>query len=281
MKSACLHRPRTLFIRRMNIQKMLQQVQQMQGQMQKTQAELGSKTFEATVAGGRVTVTANGHGDIQGVKISREVVDPADVEVLQDLVLSAIQQVQQKVKESQAAEMGKLTGGLGLPPGMGFLSLARFNDGLQEAGRITHCSCAWGACSGFRFLGHLAAQRQNARLAFGVLGLGDLVIGDIHLAESRPGEQVVGAKGGGHQAGSDGLLDAAGLHQRHAQRVPTVEELRVQFHAATVERDGGLQIPYSQVTAGFVKKGVDGFRVHGIVQAGDDPGFTGPVRRLS
>ncbi len=120
MKSACLHSSRTLFILRMNIQKMLQQVQQMQGQMQKTQAELGSKTFEATVAGGRVTVTANGHGDIQGVKISREVVDPADVEVLQDLVLSAIQQVQKKVKESQAAEMGKLTGGLGLPPGMGF-----------------------------------------------------------------------------------------------------------------------------------------------------------------
>jgi DNA-binding YbaB/EbfC family protein len=104
----------------MNIQKMLQQVQQMQGQMQKTQAELGSKTFEATVAGGRVSVTANGHGDIQGLKISREVVDPADVEMLQDLVLSAIQQVQNMVKESQAAEMGKLTGGLGLPPGMGF-----------------------------------------------------------------------------------------------------------------------------------------------------------------
>lgn len=104
----------------MNIQKMLQQVQQMQGQMQKSQAELGSKIFEVSVAGGKVVVTANGHGDIQGVKFAKEVVDPEDVAMLQDLVLSAIQQVQKKVKDSQAEEMGKLTGGLGLPPGMGF-----------------------------------------------------------------------------------------------------------------------------------------------------------------
>jgi DNA-binding YbaB/EbfC family protein len=104
----------------MNIQKMLQQVQQMQGQMQKTQAELAARIFEATVAGGKVSVTANGHGDIQGLKIAREVVDPEDVEMLQELVLSAVQQVQKKVKDSQAAEMGKLTGGLGLPSGMGF-----------------------------------------------------------------------------------------------------------------------------------------------------------------
>lgn len=104
----------------MNIQKMLQQVQQMQGQMQKTQAELASRTFETSVAGGRVSATANGHGDIQGLKISREVVDPDDVGMLEDLVLSAIQQVQKMVKDGQAAEMGKLTGGLGLPPGMGF-----------------------------------------------------------------------------------------------------------------------------------------------------------------
>lgn len=107
-------------IRLMDIQKMLKQVQQMQGQMQKTQAELGSKTFEASVAGGRISVTANGHGDVLGLKIAREVVDPEDVEILEGLLLAAIQQVQKKVKDGQSAEMGKLTGGLGLPPGMGF-----------------------------------------------------------------------------------------------------------------------------------------------------------------
>lgn len=103
----------------MNIQKMMKQVQQMQSQMQKAQADLGTKTFEASVAGGRVVVTANGHGDIQSVKIAKEVVDPNDVDMLQDLVLSAVQQAQAKVKETQAKEMGKLTGGMGLPPGLG------------------------------------------------------------------------------------------------------------------------------------------------------------------
>ena len=102
----------------MNIQKMLKQVQQMQGQMQQTQAELAAKSFEASVAGGRVTVTINGQGDVQGIKIAKEVVDPEDVDMLQDLVLSAIQQAQKQVKDTQAAEMGKLAGGMGLPPGM-------------------------------------------------------------------------------------------------------------------------------------------------------------------
>lgn len=106
--------------RRMDIQKMMKQVQQMQSQMQKSQAELAALNFEATVAGGKVVVTANGQGEIQSVKIAKEIIDPEDVDMLQDLVLSAVQQVQKKVKDTQAAEMGKLTGGLGLPPGMGF-----------------------------------------------------------------------------------------------------------------------------------------------------------------
>lgn len=104
----------------MNIQKMMKQVQDMQSQMQKSQAELGTKTFESTVAGGKIVVTANGHGDIQNIQIAKEVVDPEDVQMLQDLLLSAVQQVQKKVKDTQAAEMGKMTGGMGLPPGMGF-----------------------------------------------------------------------------------------------------------------------------------------------------------------
>lgn len=104
----------------MNIQKMMKQVQEMQSQMQKSQAALGTKVFESTVAGGKIVVTANGHGDIQSIKIAKEVVDPEDVDMLQDLLLSAVQQVQQKVKDTQAAEMGKMTGGMGLPPGLGF-----------------------------------------------------------------------------------------------------------------------------------------------------------------
>lgn len=103
----------------MDIQKMMKQVQQMQSQMQKSQAELSKRTFESTVAGGKIVVTANGQGDITGLTIAKEVVDPSDVEMLQELLLSAVQQVQKKVKDTQAAEMGKLTGGMSLPPGLG------------------------------------------------------------------------------------------------------------------------------------------------------------------
>ena len=104
----------------MNIQKMMKQVQRMQAQMQQAQADLETKLVETSVAGGRVTVTATGQGDIKSIKIAKEVVDPDDVEMLQDLVLSAVQQAQAKVKEVASSEMGKITGGMGLPPGMGF-----------------------------------------------------------------------------------------------------------------------------------------------------------------
>ncbi len=104
----------------MDIQKMMKQVQKMQADMQQAQAGLGEKTVEASVAGGRVTVTANGLGDITAIKIAKEVVDPNDIDMLQDLVLSAVRQAQDKVKEVASGEMGKITGGMGLPPGLGF-----------------------------------------------------------------------------------------------------------------------------------------------------------------
>jgi len=104
----------------MNIQKMMKQVQQMQGQMQKAQAEKAAPTFEARDAGGKITATANGHGEIQGIRIAKEVVDPEDAEMLQELVLTAVREAQKKAREHQAAEMGKMTGGMGLPPGLGF-----------------------------------------------------------------------------------------------------------------------------------------------------------------
>ena len=87
----------------------------MQAGMQKTQEELANKNVEASVAGGKVTVVANGAGDVQSIRIDPSVVDPEDVEFLQELVLSGVQEAVTKGKEMAAAEMSKLTGGLGLP----------------------------------------------------------------------------------------------------------------------------------------------------------------------
>ena len=74
----------------MNIQKMMKQAQKMQEQMQRTQEELGQRTIEATAGGGKITVTANGAGDVLSIKISKDVVDPNDVEMLEDLVLTGV-----------------------------------------------------------------------------------------------------------------------------------------------------------------------------------------------
>lgn len=104
----------------MNIAKMMKQAQQMQKKMGEMQAELAEKEFESSVGGGKVTVVANGAGDVVSVKIDPAVVDPDDVEMLEDLVLSGVKQAIGQAKEMSQAEMGKLTAGLGLPPGMGF-----------------------------------------------------------------------------------------------------------------------------------------------------------------
>jgi len=99
----------------MDIQKLMKQAQEMQAGMQKTQEELANKNVEASVGGGKVTVVANGSGDVQSIQIDPSVVDPEDVDFLQDLVLSGVQEAVTKGKEMAAAEMSKLTGGLGLP----------------------------------------------------------------------------------------------------------------------------------------------------------------------
>ena len=104
----------------MNIQKMMKQAQKMQEQLAQTQAELAEQTFEASVGGGKVTVVATGGGDVTSIKISKEVVDPEDVEILEDLILSGVKQAIEKGRAASQSEMGKLTSGLGLPPGMGF-----------------------------------------------------------------------------------------------------------------------------------------------------------------
>jgi len=102
----------------MNLKKMMQQATKMQEQMQVTQAGLADQTVSATAGGGKVTVTANGAGDILAIKIDPSVVDPGDVEMLEDLILSGVQKALEESKALSQAEMGKLTAGLGLPPGM-------------------------------------------------------------------------------------------------------------------------------------------------------------------
>lgn len=104
----------------MNIAKMMKQAQQMQKRMGEMQTELAAREVQASVAGGKVTVTANGAGDVLGIKIDPAVVDPEDVELLEDLVLSAVKQAVEQGKALSQQEMSKLTAGLGLPPGLGF-----------------------------------------------------------------------------------------------------------------------------------------------------------------
>ena len=95
--------------------KILQQAQQMQGRLQEMEQELQNQTVSATAGGGMVTVEADGKGQIKRVKIDASVVNPADVEMLEDLVLVAVTEAQKKAAELARQEMGKLTGGMGLP----------------------------------------------------------------------------------------------------------------------------------------------------------------------
>lgn len=104
----------------MNLKKMMQQAAKMQEQMQSAQAELADKQVTATAGGGKVTVVANGAGDVISIKIDKSVVDPEDVEMLEDLILSGVQKAITEGKELAQSEMSKLTAGMGLPPGMGF-----------------------------------------------------------------------------------------------------------------------------------------------------------------
>jgi DNA-binding YbaB/EbfC family protein len=98
----------------MNLNKLMKQAQKMQEQMAKTQAELENKTVEVSAAGGKVKVTANGAGDVLAIKIDKEVVDPNDVEFLEEMVLRAVQQAMEQGKAVAQSEMSRITGGLQL-----------------------------------------------------------------------------------------------------------------------------------------------------------------------
>ncbi len=98
-----------------NMQKMMKQMQKMQKDMQKAQEELAEKKIEGSAGGGMVTVIANGNKEILEVTIKEEVVDPEDIEMLQDLVLAATNDAIKKVDELTNETMGKFTKGMNLP----------------------------------------------------------------------------------------------------------------------------------------------------------------------
>lgn len=98
-----------------NIGNMMKQVQQMQAKMEELQAELLEMEIDASSGGGMVKVVVNGKGDMISIEIDPEVVDKEEVEMLQDLILAAINQAKEKAAEIQAEHMSSLTGGMNLP----------------------------------------------------------------------------------------------------------------------------------------------------------------------
>lgn len=101
-----------------DMQKQLQQMQDMQRRMDSLQGEIEKMEATATSGGGAVTVTVNGSKQITSVGIKPDVVDPEDVEMLEDLILTAANEALRQMEEISQSEMSKLTGSLGLPPGI-------------------------------------------------------------------------------------------------------------------------------------------------------------------
>lgn len=98
--------------------KMMKQLQEMQNKMARIQEELEQQVIEGTAGGGVVKVRANGHQKVLSIDIDPEAVDPADVELLQDMVLAAVNEALDRSRDLAAQELGGLTAGLGLPPGL-------------------------------------------------------------------------------------------------------------------------------------------------------------------
>ena len=99
----------------MNIQEMMRQAQKMKGKIEKIQEEAAKKTVEGSAGGGMVVVVANGRNEIKSVKIEKDVVDPDDIEMLQDLIMAATNQAISRAAEMVQDEVGKVTGGMGIP----------------------------------------------------------------------------------------------------------------------------------------------------------------------
>ena len=101
-----------------NMNNMMKQAQKMQKEMMRIQEEIEQRTVEASAGGGAITVVVSGKKDIKSIVIKPEVVDPDDVEMLQDLIMAAVNEAIRQADEMVAKEMGKLTGGLNLPGGL-------------------------------------------------------------------------------------------------------------------------------------------------------------------
>ncbi len=101
-----------------NMAGMMKKVQKMQDEMKKMQDEVKRKTVDVSSGGGAVKLVMNGEKQVQSLIIDPAAVDPEDVEMLQDLISAAFNEATKKVDEMLASEMGKLTNGLGLPPGL-------------------------------------------------------------------------------------------------------------------------------------------------------------------
>ena len=104
-----------------NMANLMKQAQKMQKQMEEQQKEMEAKEFTATAGGGAVEITVSGKREVLKVKLQEEVVDPDDIEMLEDLIVAATNEALKKVEEASASAMSKLTGGLGGGmPGMPF-----------------------------------------------------------------------------------------------------------------------------------------------------------------
>jgi len=101
-----------------NMNNLMKQAQKMQKDMAKLQEELEEKTVEASAGGGAITVVASGKKEILEINIKPEVIDPDDLEMLQDLIMAAVNEALRKAEEMVSSEMNKLTGGLGGFPGL-------------------------------------------------------------------------------------------------------------------------------------------------------------------
>ena len=99
----------------MNMRKMMKQAQKMQAKMSKMQEELNDRTVEATAGGGVIKVVVNGKKELVDINIEPEAVDPDDVEMLEDLLLAAVNEAMRKVQDMIEEEMGEMTGGLNIP----------------------------------------------------------------------------------------------------------------------------------------------------------------------
>lgn len=103
-----------------NLSGMMKKVQEMQSQIEAVQVEMANRQFSATSGGGAVSITVTGKGRVVSVSITEDIVNPKDIETLEDLIQLAINNAKDEADKALTAEMNKLTGGLPLPPGMKF-----------------------------------------------------------------------------------------------------------------------------------------------------------------